>query len=123
MAPSASAAYECGDGQVCIYKNSDFTGSVYVVPKVTLSNGLKAACARDLSTSRYTDGSVVDNTASSIVNNSDSVIFLSEYKNGGGKYTGVSGGRRLWNLDSVQTFDSAGHQTYESFNDRASSAC
>ncbi|MGW6015591.1 peptidase inhibitor family I36 protein [Streptomyces sp. NPDC055210] len=123
VAPSASAAYSCADNQVCLYKNSDFTGSVYILPQVTLSDGTKTFCARDLSQDRYSDGPSVDNTVSSIVNNSNSVIFLTEFKNGVGKRASIKGGYRFWNLDSVQTFDSAGNMTYESFNDRASSAC
>ncbi|MDR6980939.1 hypothetical protein J2X68_007681 [Streptomyces sp. 3330] len=123
MAPPANAAYNCANNQICLYKNSDFTGSVYVLPQVTLSNGAKVFCSRDLAQSRYSDGSSVDNTVSSIVNNSNSVLFLTEFKNGGGKSTSVGGGYRFWNLDSVQTFDPSGRMTYESFNDRASFAC
>ncbi|MGW6015598.1 peptidase inhibitor family I36 protein [Streptomyces sp. NPDC055210] len=124
VAPPANAAYNCANNQVCLYKESDFRGSVYILPQVTLSNGAKIFCARDLSQSRYSDGSSVDNTVSSVVNNSDSVLFLREFKNEGGKLTSIRGGYRVWNLDSVQTIDPTNSKmTYESFNDRASSAC
>ncbi|WP_328497912.1 peptidase inhibitor family I36 protein [Streptomyces sp. NBC_00414] len=123
LASPVSAAYTCADNQVCLYKNSDFTGSVYVLPKVTLSSGATIFCARDLSASKYSDGSSVSDTVSSVVNNSNSVLFLYENKNSGGKHMGIAGGYRLWNLDNVQVFDSSGHETRESFNDRASTAC
>ncbi|MFD9286127.1 peptidase inhibitor family I36 protein [Streptomyces mirabilis] len=122
-ATPANAAYNCGSNQVCLYKNSDFTGSVFILPQITNSYGVKIFCAPDLAQNKYTDGTSVNNSVSSVVNNSNSVIFLADYRGPGGKHTGISGGSRLWNLDSVQTFDSSGKQTYESFNDRASYAC
>ncbi|MFD5065999.1 peptidase inhibitor family I36 protein [Streptomyces sp. NPDC058394] len=123
VATPANAAYTCGSNQVCLYKNSDFTGSVYVLPQITDSHGVKIFCAPDLAKSKYTDGSSANNSVSSIVNNSNSVIFLNDYAGSGGKHTGISGGNRLRSLTSVQTFDQSGKQTYESFDNRASSAC
>ncbi|MFE1519013.1 peptidase inhibitor family I36 protein [[Kitasatospora] papulosa] len=123
VATPANAAYACGSNQVCLYKNSNFTGSVFVLPQITTSYGVKVFCAPDLAQNKYTDGSSVNNTASSIVNNSNSVIFLRDYKGTGGKHTGITGGTRFGSLASMQTFDQSGKQTYESFDNRASYAC
>lgn len=109
LASPANAAYVCGAGQVCLYQNAGYTGSVYVVPKIQLSNGLWTACQKSLVGKKFNNGDALDNNVSSVVNKSGSVLFMWETAPTGGAMYGVSGGESVSSLGS--------------FDNKASSAC
>ncbi|MFD8723501.1 peptidase inhibitor family I36 protein [Streptomyces sp. NPDC059629] len=116
-APANAAASACPSGQLCLFSNTDFGGQMSILPK----NGNQPSVA-NLANYKYPYGSGVNDTASSLVNNTGTVTFLYEDINHGGKYVGVADGEFLSNLNSVRIYNANGtFFGYNTFNDRTSS--
>ncbi|MER5796026.1 peptidase inhibitor family I36 protein [Streptomyces sp. NPDC001980] len=116
-APANAAASACPSGQMCLFSNTNFGGQMFIVPKK--GNQPSVANLKDY---KYPNGSGVNDTASSLVNNTGTVTFIYQDINHGGKYVGVSNGESLSNLDSVRIYNADGmFFGYNTFNDRISS--
>ncbi|MER6958240.1 peptidase inhibitor family I36 protein [Streptomyces sp. NPDC000618] len=85
MSPTAQADTSCPSGEVCLYKDLGYAGQMFVVPTVA---GM--SCVKDLANSKFPDGSSVDNAASSLKNNTGSVLFIYQHADRPGIYTGIS---------------------------------
>ncbi len=120
MGPTASAATSCPSDEVCLYKDINFSGPMYVVPKITLSNGVKTSCVNDLAGKKFSDGTPADNQASSVKNNTDSALILNQHAETAGIYSVVSGGGSVADLRVAPAPATSG--TVD-LNDRVSRAC
>ncbi|MFI5998729.1 peptidase inhibitor family I36 protein [Streptomyces sp. NPDC051362] len=81
MAPQASAApaaYTCASGQLCVYENANYTGSVYIV-KDDLSDFNSAAL-------HYTNGNPLQDSISSVINNTGQCVEFSTDSGFGGSH-------------------------------------
>jgi hypothetical protein len=85
IAPAAAnAAYVCGSGQVCLYKDINFTGTVRVLTG-TIS---------DFQFTNYSNGDNMNDTVSSIVNNSNKTFQGWHDNNFGGLRAVVGAGAK-----------------------------
>ncbi|MET8280472.1 peptidase inhibitor family I36 protein [Micromonospora sp. NPDC005174] len=86
-AAPAQAAYQCQRGEVCFYEHNGGTGSVAVL--ATLSprrGGGYPNAVLDFRKLLYTNGKNLNDSASSVVNDTD--FYLSVYENVGGASPG-----------------------------------
>lgn len=107
--PANAAASDCGSGQVCLYKDYDYNGSMLVVAYLGLPD-------HDLKDDGFND------VTSSVINNSSSSIRLYQDVWYSGKYIQVNAGERIANLSSVHIYNADGsYFGVNTFNDRVSS--
>ncbi|SDT73919.1 peptidase inhibitor family I36 protein [Actinoplanes derwentensis] len=79
VAPTAAlAVYTCGAGQVCLYQDYNYKGSVSVVTE--MGSGGPGYVA-DFRGHRYTNGVDLNDSASFVVNNTNQSIRLYEHGN------------------------------------------
>lgn len=91
-ASPALAAYTCQSGQVCVYQNTNLTGSVYIVP---------SGCDVYFAGKKFANGDPLDDNASSITNLSGSAARLFESVNSQVNYYVMRGGETLLDLRYV----------------------
>jgi len=72
IAPAANAAPPCPAGAICFYKDFHFLGSIST-PTRLVNCPLEI---RDFRHSRFWDGSSLNDNVSSVINNSNRVLFL-----------------------------------------------
>ncbi|CAL9639937.1 hypothetical protein SUDANB60_06275 (plasmid) [Streptomyces sp. enrichment culture] len=93
QANAATAAYSCPSNQVCMYKDANLTGTVFVAQNVPIVVEMDRTYNQfsDLNYQKYTNGERVDNSISSIVASSPSMCADTFT---GTDYTG--GYQRIW---------------------------
>ncbi|WP_353962835.1 peptidase inhibitor family I36 protein [Streptomyces sp. NBC_01275] len=72
----AQAAWKCPDGYFCMYENSNYTGSVAVIPEVNEKMSGYTGGIANLRNAHFTNGKIVDDAVSSVVNNTSQNIFF-----------------------------------------------
>ncbi|MFG1884586.1 peptidase inhibitor family I36 protein [Micromonospora sp. NPDC049102] len=86
-ATPAQAVYQCRSDEVCFYEHSGETGSVAVLASLSPRHGGGYPNAvLDFRQGLYTNGKNLNDSASSVVNNTD--FYLSVYENVGGASPG-----------------------------------
>lgn len=121
----AQAAYTCGQQQVCFYKDYNATGTASVQARLNRSSGTAfVGYIKDFRNSHYTNGETLQDSISSIVNNSDDDMLLYDEGNFGGPRVLIPRHSGLRNLDSGTVYGPNGKPvTYlYTLNDRATSA-
>jgi Peptidase inhibitor family I36 len=94
-APNASAAAVCGSNQVCLYQNSNETGSAFII------NG-SGHNVSDFSQETFTNGSPLNDEVSSMVNNTGEAVLAFSDANFSGLSIGISPHSQIDNLTSTQ---------------------
>jgi hypothetical protein len=79
FATSANAVYVCGAHQVCLYEQDGFRGGVAIQP--AFNNGRSGSSDSNFHDNHYSNQMVMDNSISSVVNNSALNLFLSRDPN------------------------------------------
>jgi len=116
----ANAAYLCGQGQICLYQNINETGSVAVEPRLNPdSPGFNPNGISNFQNSHYTNGQSLNDSVSSVENNSDYDLVLFENADYGGNSVIIAPHQTV-NLTSVGIFEPGGVVSGD-FNDEASS--
>ncbi|MEV4346361.1 peptidase inhibitor family I36 protein [Actinoplanes sp. NPDC049596] len=120
VAPASAQASrsQCQSGQICLFENENFTGGIF-----RISGG----CDRDLGDNYFDNGTRVVDRASSVINNTGSAVFMSEFPDPY-RYTGyelgVSGHSSFSSLRNVKVLNYRnGKFEYVNLNDNASALC
>ncbi|WP_221355795.1 peptidase inhibitor family I36 protein [Streptomyces beigongshangae] len=117
-APANAAASQCPAGKVCIFQDSNFGGEVWVADTV---------CRSDLSEDYPGNYPNVNDSASSIVNNTSKTIRLFENTGFAGRYVFVPANGSIADLKqrnlTVYHNDGSIFANPGEFNDVASSFC
>lgn len=117
--PAAAAASACPAGKFCIFQDTEFGGELFVAD----SN-----CHSNLSGESYPGNYPgVNDSASSIVNNTSQRVRLFENTNYGGRYIDVQANAKITNLKNnsfvIYNNDGSTNQILGAFNDVISSFC
>src|SRR5690348_10375604 len=78
---SAQAAWACQEGYVCIYQNRDLTGTVAVLPELHPGDPRYTGAVVDFRNYQYTNGTNLNDSASSVYNRTGHTIWFYEHGN------------------------------------------
>ncbi|NMO56950.1 hypothetical protein HH310_37970 [Actinoplanes sp. TBRC 11911] len=114
VAPTAAnAAYTCGSGQVCLYKDINYTNTVRVF----------SGSISDFQFANYSNGTNMNDSVSSIINNSGTTFQGWYDNNDGGIRAVVGAGARIPDMTkNVPVFFGGEFLGGQNFNDVMSSA-
>ncbi|MFG1914314.1 peptidase inhibitor family I36 protein [Micromonospora sp. NPDC048898] len=119
---TAQAAYPCPTDWVCLYQNTNATGSASVQPRLNPASGGYVGVINDFRNSHYTNGASLQDSVSSIVNNTNQFVLLAEHINQSGRKVLITPYSGLTNLNDVYILNENGSSYRGSFEDLASSA-
>jgi peptidase inhibitor family I36 len=102
-----AAPYQCKDKQDCFFKELDSKGTVSVQARLIPDSGKFVGWIDDFRNSHYTDGSSLQDSVSSVVNNTDRWIIIYDEGHRHGIRT-VVGPHSTANLNYVWAYDEEG---------------
>ncbi|MFF5075627.1 peptidase inhibitor family I36 protein [Actinoplanes sp. NPDC000266] len=98
---AAQAAWKCQVGYVCFYENFNLTGSAAVPGVLSMWSGAFPGQAVDFRSYTFTNGTNLNDAASSVINRTSRTLWVFEHGNfnkyKSGRVTGVGPGQ-AWNF-------------------------
>ncbi|SNY24977.1 peptidase inhibitor family I36 protein [Paractinoplanes atraurantiacus] len=93
----AQAAWTCQAGYVCFYENANLTGSVAVLPELSMSSPSWPGQAADFRNYSYYNGHNLNDSVSSVINRTNRTLWVYEHGNFNqskrGRYNGIGAGQ------------------------------
>ncbi|SNY25886.1 peptidase inhibitor family I36 protein [Paractinoplanes atraurantiacus] len=116
---AAQAAYVCPANAFCMYKNLNATGTVSV--QAALNTGA-SGYLEDFRNSHYSNGESLENSVSSVVNNTGGFVYLYDEWKRQGTWVVIYPHSGTTNLDNATIFPPDGNPYKGNYNDRLTSA-
>ncbi|MFE9191971.1 peptidase inhibitor family I36 protein [Micromonospora sp. NPDC007208] len=114
---------QCGSRQLCIFENANYSGGVFHVQDRLYVGNKSILCDKLLSDNFYNNGKSVNDSGSSVINNTGNPAFLYTGSWNSGAYVAVPAGRRLSSLQSVTAYDGGVEKQNFNMDNKGSAFC